>query len=233
VKEWSGKGLYVNWWEGDVYFVQIPWKLKGIWQGRLLELVQKWAGTELEQTDMYGLRRYEEGARLLTHVDRESTHAASLIVNVAQGNLSKQWTVEVHDHADRLHEVTMLPGDIVYYESAKCLHARNKPLTGDSSWYVNLFTHYRPIGDPEWYDKPNTEGIADPLIDVGDCSLQPGMEDQYGVGAVKCDNDLIGPYLSPSMFTATSGSDLFQWWKDVSPEAPEGKADAEGSRDEL
>jgi hypothetical protein len=109
-EEWSGKGVFVNWWEVDVYFVQIPWKLKGLWQKRLLELVQNWAGVELEQTDMYGLRRYEEGARLLTHVDREATHAFSLIVNVYQDNLSEPWPVEVHDHADRLHEVTMQPG---------------------------------------------------------------------------------------------------------------------------
>ena len=44
---------------------------------------------------MYGMREYTKGARLLTHVDRESTHAASLIVNIAQENVVKPWTVEV------------------------------------------------------------------------------------------------------------------------------------------
>jgi hypothetical protein len=39
------------------------------------------------------MRRYEEGARLLTHVDRTSTHAASLIINVAQGMLREPWKV--------------------------------------------------------------------------------------------------------------------------------------------
>ena len=33
--------------------------------------------------------------------------------------------MEVYDHADRLHEVAMEPGDIVYYESTKALHGRN------------------------------------------------------------------------------------------------------------
>mmetsp|Transcript_18767 Transcript_18767/g.40865 ORF Transcript_18767/g.40865 Transcript_18767/m.40865 type:complete len:517 (-) Transcript_18767:113-1663(-) len=217
-EEWSGKGVFVNWWEVDVYFIQIPWKLKGVWQRRLLDLVAAWTGTELEQTDMYGLRRYEEGARLLTHVDRETTHAFSLIVNVAQGNLSEPWAVEVHDHAHRLHEVTMQPGDIVYYESAKCLHGRNKPLKGKGAYYVNLFTHYRPVGDPAWLDKPNPEGTPEPLIDVGECKLEGSIND-VGVGAVKCDDDSIGPYLSPAMFTATSGDDLFNWWKSVGPDA--------------
>ena len=75
--------------------IQIPWTLKRRWQGRLRELVQAWAGVELEETDMYGMREYTEGARLLTHVDREATHAASLIVNIAQENVTSPWTVEV------------------------------------------------------------------------------------------------------------------------------------------
>ena len=78
-------------------------------------LTEAWAGCELDITDMYGMREYTKGARLLTHVDRESTHAASMIVNIAQVDIDKPWTVEVFDHADRLHEVAMEPGDIVYY----------------------------------------------------------------------------------------------------------------------
>ena len=73
---------------------------------------------------------------LAFHGDR--THAVSLIVNIAQGNLTEPWPVEVNDHGDRLHEVIMEPGDIVYYESAKCLHARNRPLMGNDAYYVNL-----------------------------------------------------------------------------------------------
>ena len=73
------------------------------WIG-LLDLVEAWAGVPVEQTVMYGLRQYETGARLLTHVDRITTHAVSLIVNVAQGNLTEPWPVEVQDHMDRLHE---------------------------------------------------------------------------------------------------------------------------------
>jgi len=219
-EEWQGKGYYVNWWETDVFFVQVPWRLKSSWQNRLKDLVEAWSGHELEQTDMYGLRRYEENARLLTHVDRVNTHAASLIINVAQGNVEEPWPVEIFDHADRLHEVTMEPGDIIYYESASCLHSRSKPLKGSSAYYVNLFTHYRPVGDPHWYEKPNLEGTPEPLMDVGECRLE-GTIDQVGMGAVKCDNSGIGPYLSPTLFKATSGDDLFEWWKRVGPDIAE------------
>ncbi|KAL7495760.1 hypothetical protein ACHAWT_004136 [Skeletonema menzelii] len=214
MEEWDSKGLYVNYWETDCNFIQIPWGLKFIWQERLKEVVQEWVGEEIEQTDLYGMRQYETGARLLTHVDRINTHAVSLIVNVAQGNLTEPWTVEVYDHADRLHEVVMEPGTIVYYESAKALHGRNSPLAG--GFYTNLFTHYRPINDPEWYMKENPEGTPEPLIDVGKCELV-GKPNEYSQGAVKCENDAIGPHLSPKMVTARSGDDLYDLWLSVGP----------------
>lgn len=234
LEEWGRhKGIFVNYWETDVNFIQIPWNLKRRWQGRLKELVQTWAGVELETTDMYGMREYTKGARLLTHVDRESTHAASLIVNIAQENVTRPWTIEVHDHADRLHEVVMEPGDIVYYESAKALHGRNTPL--QSGNYINLFTHYRPLDDPEWYLRDTPEDVPEPLIDVGQCRLE-GKVDQYSQGAVVCDNGAIGPHLSPTMFQAQNGMDLFQWWKNVAPEEEEGgdeSAEGVGGGEEL
>jgi len=226
-EEWKGKGVFVNWWETDCYFVQVPWDMKRIWQGRLLELVEAWAGVKVEQTDMYGLRKYVQGARLLTHVDRETTHAVSLIVNIAQGNLTEPWPVEANDHADRLHEIIMEPGDIVYYESAKSLHGRNRPLMGPDAYYVNLFTHYRPTGDPRWMDKPNTPSTPEPLVDVaGDCRLEPvGMTEVANkklalVEAVKCDDPRLGETVSPTLFKATSGEDLIEWWRHTGANRP-------------
>ena len=85
-----------------MYFIPMPHDLKRYWQARLKDLVEAWSGVELELTDIYGMRRYEDGARLLTHVDREATHAASLIINIAQGNIRKPWAVEIYDFSDRL-----------------------------------------------------------------------------------------------------------------------------------
>jgi hypothetical protein len=85
-------------------------------------------------------------------VVRFETHAASLIVNVDQRGISPgdpSWPVEIMDLADHMHEVEMAPGEIVYYESARCLHARTQPLASGS--YANLFVHYRPTGDPDWF----------------------------------------------------------------------------------
>lgn len=140
-EEWESKGVHVNWWEVDAFMIGMPWRLKRYWQTRLMRLVESWTGVELENTDIYGMRRYEHGARLLTHVDREQTHATSMIINIAQGGIKEPWSIEIYDFAGRLHEIVMEPGDIVYYESARCLHGRMMPLNG--SYYVNLFTHYR------------------------------------------------------------------------------------------
>jgi len=220
-EEYENNGFSINWHERDPFMVGMPWKLKTYWQTRLRDLVQNWIGNNvtLENTDIYGMRRYEDGARLLSHVDREATHAASLIVNVAQSNIREPWTVEIYDHADRLHEIEMSPGDIVYYESARCLHGRMKPLRGD--YYVNLFTHYRPIGDPQWYLKPNPEGTVAPLIDLkGDCYMKEDNT-QY------CDPPITLPTLSPTGHVIRSAEDLFEYWKQVSPNQLHGDVDNE------
>ena len=210
-EEWESKGVFVNWWEVDAYMIQIPMELKRVWQSQLKLLVESWAGVELENTDIYGLRRYEEGARLLHHVDREETHAASLIINVAQGGVRTPWTVEIYDLADRLHEVVMEPGDIVYYESAKCLHGRNTPLNGE--FYVNLFAHYRPVGDDRWYLKPNPDGTPDPLIDIGDCSVVTNTESLFNNNrSVSCSKESL-PFLSTTMHTINNAGDLMDWWR--------------------
>lgn len=86
-EEWNAKGVFVNWWETDVGLIHIPPQIKLKWQKSLLALVEAWAGVPIEQTLMYGMREYRSGARLLSHVDRHETHAVSLIVNVAQGEI--------------------------------------------------------------------------------------------------------------------------------------------------
>ncbi len=165
--------------------------------------MEEWVGVELELTDIYGMRRYEDGARLLTHVDRQATHATSLIVNIAQGQIRAPWHIEVYDFADRLHEVEMNPGDIVYYESARCLHGRMKPLQG--AYYVNLFAHYRPIGDPKWYRKANPAGNIAPALDIGKCSTN-------GTKA-HCDGAHAVPHLSPSLEQLHGAMDLYKYWE--------------------
>jgi hypothetical protein len=84
-EDWGGKGLYVNWWEADPMMIQPPFGLKRKWHDGLKPLAEEWiGGVELEETDLYGMRKYQKGAKLLKHVDREATHAISMIINVDQ-----------------------------------------------------------------------------------------------------------------------------------------------------
>lgn len=170
-------------------------------------LIEEWIGQPVEPTSLYGMRKYQEGARLLTHVDREKTHAASLIINIAQGGIREPWKIEVYDLANRLHEVEMEPGDIVYYESARCLHGRMKPLNG--SYYVNLFSHYRPLGgNDEWYLEPNAAHTPKPAMDLGECSVVDGKvqcNGQYDVSAT----------MSPIMQQLHGPEDLYKYWVEL------------------
>jgi hypothetical protein len=233
VEEWGGRGVFVNWWETKVAFLQIPWKIKDMHQKRLKDMVSEWAGVEVEETVMYGFRQYQEGARLLTHVDRHTTHAVSLIVNVAQGGLEEPWPVEVYDHGGRLHEIVMEPGDVVYYESAKNLHGRNRPLEGKDAYYVNMFTHYRPVAEgDDWWKNAEAQPRSPPVIDaVGECRLDTDTLTTLGeqLGAVQCDDARLGTSISPAMVEAKNADDLFAWWLYTSPvkDDPEDNATAE------
>jgi hypothetical protein len=81
-----------------------------------------------------------------------------------------------------------------------------RPLNG--SYYVNIFAHCRPVGDPQWYTRQNPPGTPDPLIDVGECHSD-------GIRAF-CDKANL-PFLSPSLETIQNPNDLYDWWVKVSP----------------
>lgn len=76
------------------------------------------------------------------HVDTVSTHAVSTIINVDQ-KVAKDWPLIILDHDGNPHSVNMQAGDMLLYESAKCLHGRpgNNLLTNfpQIKKYYNLF----------------------------------------------------------------------------------------------
>ena len=81
-----------------------------------------------------------------------------------------------------------------------------RPLNG--SHYVNIFSHYRPVGDSQWFTRPNPPGTPDPLLDVGEC--------RFDGNAVACDKADL-PTLSPTLETLKTSADLYNWWVKVSP----------------
>lgn len=109
----------------------------------LRPVVEKWAGAgELELTGLYGVRTYFRGATLEPHVDRLS-HAVSAIVQVAQEDMAEPWAISIQDHGGTPHSLTLGPGEVLLYESARLVHGRTQPLNGSS--FSNLFVHYAPV----------------------------------------------------------------------------------------
>jgi len=120
----------------------LPGKLKARVFDSLQQMMSDWAGgLVLKGTSCYGVRTYQRGSYLHLHVDTASTHVISGIVNVNQ-SVTTEWPLEILDHSGALHSINMVPGDLVFYESARLLHGRPHPLDGES--YANIFVHYKP-----------------------------------------------------------------------------------------
>lgn len=125
----------------------------------------------------------------------------------------------------------MAPLISILLQSAKNLHGRMNPLQGGS--YSNIFSHYRPIGDPAWFTKPNPPDTPPPILDLdlafqssdasstqqcsaSDCSsisLETG--DSYEERKQRWIQESL-PYLSPAeKDPIRRGDDLFRYWKKV------------------
>jgi len=149
-ENWGRGNTYVNHWESPTHMVSVDnGALRGgggrlkteIWNAAR-DTLQEWTGQELTQCSLYGIRVYTEGAVLATHVDRLPL-VSSAIVNVAQ-DVDEPWPIEVISHDGRATNVTMMPGDMVLYESHSVLHGRPFPLKG--RFYANIFIHFEPTG---------------------------------------------------------------------------------------
>ena len=92
-------------------------------------------------------RRYTNGSWLTSHVDKFNTHVISAILNIDQ-KVTEDWPLYIKDNNGEGHAVFIKPGQMLWYESARLVHGRPKPLNGE--YFDNIFIHYKPVGD--WYD---------------------------------------------------------------------------------
>lgn len=51
--------------------------------------------------------------------------------------------VSVRVRVGRCQAVNLEPGDLLFYESAKCMHGRPRPFKG--KYYSSIFIHYLPV----------------------------------------------------------------------------------------
>jgi prolyl 4-hydroxylase len=110
----------------------------------LQPLHEAWAGLPLQPTHAFGLRIYQQGNRLKRHVDRLATHVISSIVHIAS-DLDEPWPIVIEDNMGVEHAVSLQPGQMLFYESARLPHARPSGMKGRH--YTSVFVHYKPA---EW-----------------------------------------------------------------------------------
>jgi prolyl 4-hydroxylase len=150
IESWPAGNTYVNHWDIPTYFTSVedP-KMKGggyvlkqkIWNAAR-DTISEWMGQQLAECSLYGIRIYKENAVLAPHVDRLPL-VASAIINVDQ-DVDEPWPLEVIGHDGIAKNITMVPGDLVLYESHSILHGRPFPLKG--RFMANVFVHFEPIG---------------------------------------------------------------------------------------
>ena len=112
---------------------------------------EEWAGgIELIGTSAYGVRLYQNGSSLAMHHDKVETHVISSIVHIAHeyDDDNEPWPIQIEDHNGKLHSVNLAPGQMLFYESAKCLHGRMKTFKG--KYYGSIFLHYKPVDTNIW-----------------------------------------------------------------------------------
>lgn len=103
---------------------------------------EAWSGVSLAPTNAFGLRVYREGSVLHMHVDRVETHIISSILHVGR-DVDEPWPLIIMNNTGHMHEVDLIPGKMLFYESARLLHGRPRPMKG--RYYTSLFIHYRPV----------------------------------------------------------------------------------------
>mmetsp|Transcript_36126 Transcript_36126/g.56574 ORF Transcript_36126/g.56574 Transcript_36126/m.56574 type:complete len:90 (-) Transcript_36126:47-316(-) len=78
---------------------------------------------------------------LKLHVERSSTNAISVVIQVDQ-NVDDDWMFEVHGHKGEVEYLRTEPQEMILYEGASVVHGRPQKLNGQ--FYSNLFLHFRP-----------------------------------------------------------------------------------------
>lgn len=135
LEKWAAGNTYVNHWDVPSYMLSVEdEKLEGggyvlkqhIWNAAR-DTISDWTGQQLAECSLYGIRIYKEGAVLAPHVDRLPL-VSSAIINVDQ-DVDEPWPLEVIGHDGIAVNITMVPGDLVLYESHSIIHGVRNSIT--------------------------------------------------------------------------------------------------------
>ena len=94
----------------------------------------------------------------------------------------------IEDFNGNTNEVALTSGDVLLYESSKCLHGR--PANFSGSWYSSLFLHYAPVDwdphrvhmdshyriPPDWNQKVWKDDALEELVLIETSMFEPECE---------------------------------------------------------
>jgi len=161
----------------------------------LLPLHEAWSGVKLIPYVSYGLRVYRGNISLDMHIDRPDTHVISSILHVDHGEHDEPWPIVIEDFLGNTNEIFLESGDMLFYESSKCMHGRPTKYFGD--YYTSLFTHYSPVEnwdhvyEASYAHIPEEYGVPQKL-DEGDDTVAALFPDGTIVVEPSCDNSYCG-----------------------------------------
>jgi len=113
----------------------------------LLPYHEAWGGMKLRPTSAYGVRLYQNGSSLVMHHDKVHSHVISSIVHIIHEG--PNWPIDIESHdTGELFSLELQPGQMLFYESAKCLHGRMSEFKG--KYYGSIFLHYQPVDTEIW-----------------------------------------------------------------------------------
>jgi hypothetical protein len=98
---------------------------------------------------LQGIRVYQHGATLATHLDWADQWVVSATLNIRQapGNASIEWPVVVRGLDGAAHTVVHGQGEAMLYEGSRLLHGRPFPYAGEE--YAALFVGFVPKRYPQ------------------------------------------------------------------------------------
>jgi hypothetical protein len=211
-------------------FIELEIEVKDQVLRALQPILEAWSGVELLPSTAYGLRVYRNTSKLHMHVDRTDTHVISAIFHVNHNTGSQPWPLVIEDFLGSTNEVMMEAGDLLLYESSKCLHGRPRRFNGE--WYTSIFVHYYPrqMKDqaldvhyrvpPHWGESVETEPV-DTFEMIDTYCKEPKCHDEWcalqgsvvfrgpgpGYGQVLTSNGIVRKFEVPQEDPSLTSSD--------------------------
>ena len=162
-ENWDKHGTQLNFFDKTTYLIdiQMNYTLRNeIIYKDILPLITKWINDnnnnniELQFTSFYGIREYPYGSSLRNHVDRVSTHVASVILQIGQTGIyydnDNDWSLEVIGFNGKRNNIYLKPGEMIFYSGHTLIHGRPYGFKGEL--YANAFLHYKPKNIWDWVD---------------------------------------------------------------------------------